>query len=309
MWFAVNALATAQAMEFKVDPNVWTRLIPYLQQSQHKDGGWNYVPSSSAKPTGSMTYAGLGSLIRAAELADVDDGRIAKSRDRAVDWLGRHFSAARNPGGASWHLYSLMAMRYAVGHRKMRFLGTHDWYHEGVKFLSSQQSPRDGSWRGTRGATTPTISASMALLFLCPLNESALSNTQPGTVTGQVIATKRSKSGRELVEVSIGSDDGVRPNAMMRLFHTDKPDQPIAAIRVALVTPNRCVGFVIERENKVKLGVTDIARLAIHPPRAGKQKSPPPEVNGVVLATKRPVGDVSLWMSRLVVTTESVTGR
>ena len=310
MWFAVNALATAQATEFEVDPEVWTRLIRYLRESQHGDGGWNYVPKSSANPTGSMTCAGLGSMMRAMELAEVDDELTVKARTKAQDWLGRHFSVATNPGGGrSWHLYSLMAMRYAVGQQKQRFIGERDWFREGVAFLYKQQSRRDGSWRGNVGAVTPNISTSMALLFLCPLDEPALSYeesdeanrrstaasqraihralTQQIPVAGQVIATKTSKSGQELVEVSIGSDDGVRPNATIRLFHADRTDQPIAVIQVALVTPERCVGFVVEREKGAVIGIADIARLAVSPPKPGKQISPPASVNGAVLATKR----------------------
>jgi len=143
----------------------------------------------------------------------------------------------------------------------------------------------------------------MALLFLCPLDKSALSDEVPKesdeanrksaptpqrvTVAGKVIATKKSTSGRELVEFSIGSDDGVLPNATMRVFRLGKPAQPIAVIRVALVTPERCVGFVVEREKNAVVGVADIVRLVVSPREPGKQKSSPASVNGAVLATKK----------------------
>lgn len=301
MWFAVNALTLAHETEFAVVPEVWKRLVTYLKETQHAGGGWGYVPGAS-QPTGSMTCGALGSLLRAARISEADDDDIRSAQKTAMKWLAASFQAARNPGGGPWHHYWLMTVKYAVQIQNQRLIGDHNWYREGVQFLCQQQGIKDGSWMGN--GTSPEIATSMALLFLCPLDEPALSDqtpdgsakatpnpdpppaAQPVTVIGKVVATKKSKSGRRLVELSIGRDDGVTPNTVMHVFRTGTPDVSLGKVRVAIVTPEKCVGFLSELENDAVIGIGDRVRFELSPP--GKvQKNRPSPVNGIVLATKK----------------------
>ncbi|MEX0677561.1 MAG: prenyltransferase/squalene oxidase repeat-containing protein [Pirellulales bacterium] len=121
------------------------------------DGGFYYTPaaggSSQAGNTpdgglrsyGSMTYAGLKSLIFAGLKAD--DPRVKA----AVKWIKDHYTLEENPGMGTAGLYYY----YQTCARALAALGVdefedasgkkHDWRAELVRELASRQQP-DGSW-------------------------------------------------------------------------------------------------------------------------------------------------------------------
>jgi squalene-hopene/tetraprenyl-beta-curcumene cyclase len=124
---------------------------------KNPDGGFYYTPaaggSSQAGETpagglrsyGSMTYAGLKSMIFAG--VGPDDPRVKA----AIDWIGKHYDLQSNPGMGDAGLYyyyhtfakALDAMGYdefidAEGNR-------HDWRAQLRAELARRQQP-DGSW-------------------------------------------------------------------------------------------------------------------------------------------------------------------
>jgi len=67
-------------------------------------------------------------------------------------------------------------------------------------------------------------------------------------VAGRVLETKKSAGGgRELVEVSIGSDDGVREGTVLYVYRAGQENRFLGEIRLELVTPDKSVGVVISR--------------------------------------------------------------
>ncbi|MFM8253356.1 MAG: DUF4159 domain-containing protein [Planctomycetota bacterium] len=198
--FALLALYEAERIGVRVDEQVWRRAIEYWKGCQNQDGSWSYTPGEA--PTGSMTCAGIASLV-------IASGRVAASDSQVVDgevrccgtltaddtseriargltWLGRHYRTDTNPsaGGAGaagspwlfYYLYGVERVGRLTGQRY--FLGPpaaagrpatppRDWYREGAEFLVKQQDELQGYWRGSGIAeSNPVVATSLALLFL-----------------------------------------------------------------------------------------------------------------------------------------------
>ena len=180
--FAVLALYDAQRVGAKVSRKTWELAADYWRRTQNEDGSWGYVPGDVG--SGGMTCAGIGGLAissSALESGDaaVENGRVICCRphevdhqlDRAIEWLGQHFSVSANPragAGMSALYYYLYGLERAGRLTARRFIGEHDWYREGAEFLVHEQDSLSHFWQGTWHAerTHPEISTSMALLFL-----------------------------------------------------------------------------------------------------------------------------------------------
>jgi squalene-hopene/tetraprenyl-beta-curcumene cyclase len=157
--------------------------------TKNPDGGFYYTPaaggSSQAGETpegglrsyGSMTYAGLKSMIYAGVTSD--DPRV----EAAVKWIRRHYDLKSNPGMGDAGLYyyyhtfakALDAMSFDVFVDKLGV--NHDWRRELRDELARRQQP-DGSWinqndRWLEG--DPNLVTGYALLALshCKPRESA----------------------------------------------------------------------------------------------------------------------------------------
>jgi hypothetical protein len=162
-----------------VPDDVWRRAKRYWEGCQNPDGSWGYYRNMPG--TGSMTCAGLGSLVICDEMARTPDARVngeqieccqrGTSEDdriqRGLQWLGREFAVDRNPGSRSWLLYYLYGVERVGRMTAQRFMGKHDWYREGAEKLVRQQEAISGFWKGVGHAEDdPQIATSLALLFL-----------------------------------------------------------------------------------------------------------------------------------------------
>jgi hypothetical protein len=180
--FAVLALYDGQRVGIEVSRETWELAQKYWSSTQNDDGSWGYVPEDSG--TGSMTCAGIGGLaVSNAALesgdASVENGHVVCCRphvkddrlERAIDWLGSHFSVNHNPrpagGGQSCLYYYLYGLERAGRLTAHRFIGKHDWYREGAEVLIREQDSLSHFWKGNWYAERdPRISTAMALLFL-----------------------------------------------------------------------------------------------------------------------------------------------
>lgn len=80
-------------------------------------------------------------------------------------------------------------------------------------------------------------------------NKYARKLAPPPLVMGKVLDTKQSGRGtsRQLIEVSIGSDDGVTEGNVLYVYRVGEQNKYLGQIRLELVTPDRAVGVVVER--------------------------------------------------------------
>ncbi len=163
-----------------VSRHVWRRARLFWQRTQNPDGSWGYLTNEPG--TGSMTCAGIASLIIAADRLGSGAARVEGQQvqccgryepdvhiQRGLRWLARNFTVHANPnspGGRWWlyYLYGLERVGRLTAHRK---IGQHDWYREGAAVLIQNQDRLSGFWRGVGPEGNHRIvSTALALLFL-----------------------------------------------------------------------------------------------------------------------------------------------
>ncbi|NQU24419.1 MAG: DUF4159 domain-containing protein [Candidatus Nealsonbacteria bacterium] len=179
--FALLALHEAERAGVTVSEPTWTLAREYWQGCQNIDGSFGYRPGHSG--TGSMTCAGIASLIITADQIGQSNAKAERERvrcclggegdgdqvERAMDWLGRNFSVKSNPGvpGRVWQLYFFYGVERAGRLSARRFIGKHDWYRKGSEYLVDTQDRLSGFWEGVgRDEANHLIATSYALLFL-----------------------------------------------------------------------------------------------------------------------------------------------
>ena len=178
--YAVLGLHAAIEAGVPVDKKALERIRQHMLASQ-RGGGWGYNPAQAPRMT--MTCAGLCNLIIAGMDLDVgkqrmQDGKIVdcgvydenKPIADALRWIGGEFPAEIPPGIAQqrlggWPFYWLYGIERTGRLTGQRFLGGHDWYEVGCRYLVGAQKA-GGRWEGGSGDGPPIIATSFALLFL-----------------------------------------------------------------------------------------------------------------------------------------------
>lgn len=180
--YAVLGLRDAAEAGIPVDRAVWERIREHWTKSQSADGGWGYAGHHGQASTGSMTAAGISTMVIVQSMLGndkdfEDDGQTPnccgdeppdKSLDRAIRWMGNNFAVSHNPGSSRiWHYYYLYGLERAGRLSGMRFFGEHDWYREGALALVNAQNQTRGFWQGDSTLEKdPTLATAFGLLFL-----------------------------------------------------------------------------------------------------------------------------------------------
>ncbi len=178
--YALLGLHAASEAGARVDPSVFLRARRYWEIAQGRDGGWGYHSGQGFGGTGSMTCAGISSLIITGARQSESRERLAGNHvehcgERAIDpalsagldWLAAHFDVRNNMNsGGQWKFYYLYGLERAGRLSGLRYFGSHDWYREGAEELVRLQDPFQGLWRGVGQEADPMLATSFALLFL-----------------------------------------------------------------------------------------------------------------------------------------------
>jgi len=186
--FALLGLHEGRLAGIEVDDRVWKDARKFWNQLRAPDGSYYYSATSrqAFSPTGSMTAAGISSLVIIDEnlagsdivtaAGDIDccaDDDWLIQVDQAADWLGKYFTVSHNPSagaGSTFRnstFYYLYALERAGRLTGQRFFGEHDWYREGAEYLLNVRKA-SGYWIGTsqHGERNRDIATAFALLFL-----------------------------------------------------------------------------------------------------------------------------------------------
>lgn len=181
--FAILALHEARLIGLPIDQQVWQRARKYWDgRFDPQSGGFSYRARVRDHPYGSMTCAGISSLIIIDEnLKDPRDavsadGTILCCRDplpnqnlaRGIEWLAENFAVSFNPQeSAMTKFYYLYGLERAGRLSGRRFFGMHDWYRLGAAHLLKTQKGT-GAWQGSGGLWEDSefVATSFALLFL-----------------------------------------------------------------------------------------------------------------------------------------------
>lgn len=175
--FALLALGAAVDRGIQVDRRVFELASGYWERRQLSSGGWSYL---GGNPTGSMTCAGIASLIIARGRMGDAERRIAAERleccrgedggpdpiEAGLEKLGRMFTVRANPGQSLYYYYYMYALERVGRLSGRRFIGDHDWYREGADQLVQLQDNFQGFWAGTNNESDRNVATSFALLFL-----------------------------------------------------------------------------------------------------------------------------------------------
>jgi hypothetical protein len=190
--YALLGLEAARDAGVQVHPAVWALSRNFWEQAQRQDGGWGYTPNSAVRATGSMTCAGISSLIitrpsmvRESLSGNKVQGCVPPPRKRSapknpamageghlhagLDWLQQHLRVDENPGaGQQWRYYYLRDLQLAGRFSRRRFFGEQDWYQKGAEKLIQDQDAAGGFWEGVGPVEGQgrVVATSFALLFL-----------------------------------------------------------------------------------------------------------------------------------------------
>jgi len=157
--FAVLGLHSAVHSGIKIPREVWERVEKHFHDMQVADvgtsGGWGY---KTFGVNGSMTCAGLASLVVARHHLGLDKSAPDPAVVRGLEWLAGYFTVEENPGYNSvsaphdqyYYLYGLERVGVLAG---TEFLGDHEWYPAGARYLLAHQAA-DGSWLSAKSPPT-----------------------------------------------------------------------------------------------------------------------------------------------------------
>lgn len=184
--FAMLALYEAERVGVSANDHTWLLAKKYWEKRQNTDGAWAYRGyRNKYNGAGSMTCAGITSLIIANDTLQASDARAtgdrvecclsSKHRDavrieRAINWLGKHYSMTRNHSKTHFFYY-LYGLERAGRLTARRFIPLptrrSDWYREGADLLVQSQDQLAGFWTEENlKEHGRLIGTSFALLFL-----------------------------------------------------------------------------------------------------------------------------------------------
>ncbi len=162
------------------DGTLWRRALIGLRAGAHPSvGGWAYQVSGGA-PYGSMTAAGISSMIICLDRlgeggVTIEQGQVNccgnvtsdADLQRGLEWMARNFSSTQNPGDrANWYYYYMYGLERVGRLTAQRFLGRHDWYRAGTRYMISPDVQLRTGEFVTSINHFPGANTAMALMFL-----------------------------------------------------------------------------------------------------------------------------------------------
>src|SRR5262249_49870239 len=121
------------------------------------------------------TCSGIASIVVASLKANDDAAVVERGReaiDRALGWLTKHYSIARNPSVTGvelpWLFYYLNTLETAGRLTQRPQIGPHDWYREGAEMILARQDAQSGAWtdKANPDEGNSLIATSLAVMFL-----------------------------------------------------------------------------------------------------------------------------------------------
>jgi Domain of unknown function (DUF4159) len=183
--FGVLALWEAQRSQVSVSPEAMRMAAEYWRTRQLNEpgnqnhGGWRYDERRAYPYSGSMTCAGIASLMMAEDALQIADAKITNDGlrccmeeprqslvDLGLEWMQRNYSISENPGSPSFWFYYLYGLERVGRLTGQRFIANHDWYREGCELLIKRQNNLRGYIPQGQGNTDEGSETALALLFL-----------------------------------------------------------------------------------------------------------------------------------------------
>lgn len=232
-------LGLASALRDGVLPPIdtWKRALDAQRKGQSDDGGWGYNANQSGY--GSMTTAGICAIALARHALGEKNPEIDPQIEQGLAWLNANFSVEENPNSGGWNYYYLYSIERVGRILNTEFIGDHEWYPLGAKYLVGTQKA-DGSWVGGGPEDDPRLASGFALLFLTratPSMKVEIKRGGSGTLnTAAVASTQRlyiilDASGSMLDEMD-GKNKFEVARAAVASIIKELPDSAQVALRV-----------------------------------------------------------------------------
>ncbi|MBI2900959.1 MAG: VWA domain-containing protein [Planctomycetes bacterium] len=169
--YAVLGLYSGHRAGLSIDPEAFEKALKFYLEGQSEDGGWGYGPLCESY--GSMACAGVASAAIGAYVLGRKDWKDQPAVKKGLAWLGAHFKVDENPPQHSeYHYYYLYGLERVGRILDTEFIGDHEWYPLGAKYLVGAQL-EDGSWKSD-GDRNEVLATGFALLFLTRATPSPL---------------------------------------------------------------------------------------------------------------------------------------
>lgn len=89
------------------------------------------------------------------------------------------------------------------------------------------------------------------------IDEFVAASEPPPAVSGKVVRTRKSDGGVVLVEITIGSDDGIAKGHVLDVYNTDGRGKYLGQIQILYTTPDAAVGRVVDEVRNGKIREND----------------------------------------------------
>ena len=166
--YAVLGLHSAARSGFELPKDMFKSFLTETRDRQNEDGGWAYTAGGS-NSYGSMTCAGICAVALSRFNLGEKEPWKDESIERGLAWLNAYFQVDDHPQSShSWVFYYLYSLERVGRILDTEFIGEHEWYPLGARWLVDKQKPT-GLWfsdTGNEGENEAEIPSSFALLFL-----------------------------------------------------------------------------------------------------------------------------------------------
>ena len=247
--YALLGLHAATRFEVKLPKETWERTLKeHRKRQDDEEGGFAYTTGGPGHTYGSMTCAGICALALARHQTGVSDFANDEGIERGLAWMVKYFTVEGNPYptwgkpkelSREWHYYYLYSLERVGRILDTEFIGPHEWYPLGAKYLLSKQRADDGGWLSKPDHEDPVLSTGFALLFLTRATATLdlPKRTGPGTLKTQVVRPAGQKvyvildcSGTMMEEVAGRTRFDIAREALVKLVG-DMPDNAQVALR------------------------------------------------------------------------------
>ena len=236
--YAVMGLQSAVRAGVAVPPESWQKVLEMYRSRQTADGGWSYLNAVHGA-YGSMTCAGGYAISVARHNLGEKDPGVDEQVEQGLAWLAAKFTVSGNPNGP-YHYYYLYSLERLCRTLDTEFVGPHEWYPLGARYLVDAQKP-DGTWMEGDPDGHPELTTAFALLFLKrgtpPLQATPPKLEGPGTLRTALLQPPAPRvyfildcSGSMLAEMGGKTKFDLARQAITQLL-AELPDETVVALR------------------------------------------------------------------------------
>jgi Mg-chelatase subunit ChlD len=161
--YALLGLNSVARTGIKLPEELWQRCLKVSLARQADDGGFGY--SGPYSPYGSMSCAGICAVAMTRHWLGEEHPEEDVAVERGLAWMDKNFAVEKHPGENDWHYYYLYSLERVGRILDTEFIGQHEWYPLGARWLVDAQRA-DGAWVGKSQEAEPRLATSFALLFL-----------------------------------------------------------------------------------------------------------------------------------------------